>query len=521
MKKKTKTKSISPKSISSATVTDFGSQTRTAVAELKRLRTGIPRFDDILAGGLIVGSTYTLQGVPGTGKTIFANQVCFNHIRAHGGTCVYVTLLAESHAKMMMHLSTLSFFDVAAIPERMTYVSGYQSLKTQGPRGLIALARKSIKSLGATLLVIDGLQAIQQTCGNALEFDEFLHELQATTGMMGCTTLLLTVAQRGPTDQIVADGVIELTDSLDGARSVRELVVHKFRGSGFRSGRHDFEITANGMEVHPRIETDLLSRTSTEAPETGLPRLSFGVTGLDGMLGGGIRPGSSATLAGAPGSGKTLLGLSFLVEGAERGQPGIYFGFREPPARLVASAERVGIPLGKYVENGMIELFWEPTLERPLDSIAERICERVDARPTRRLFLDGVEAFCLAARYSNRIAPFLSALTSRLRNARVTTVFSEELDLFSRKTKPTIPALSAIVECVILLRTRPSTSSVRRRISILKMREARYDPAPRDFVIGTEGLRVQATVTLPRATAKGVRKDGPTESILLPSGGRR
>ena len=48
--------------------------------------------------------------------------------------------------------------------------------------------------------------------------------------------------------------------------------------------------------------------------------MPFGVAELDKMLWGGLPSGSTTALLGAPGAGKTMLGLSFLVEGARQGQ---------------------------------------------------------------------------------------------------------------------------------------------------------------------------------------------------------
>lgn len=56
------------------------------------------------------------------------------------------------------------------------------------------------------------------------------------------------------------------------------------------------------------------------------PRLSTGIERLDALLGGGLVPGTLAVVVGAPGIGKTQLGLQFLHAGlAQEGRPGIIF----------------------------------------------------------------------------------------------------------------------------------------------------------------------------------------------------
>jgi len=49
-----------------------------------------------------------------------------------GGKALYVTLLAESHARMIAHLSTMTFFDPAVVGEGIHYISGYEALRTEG-----------------------------------------------------------------------------------------------------------------------------------------------------------------------------------------------------------------------------------------------------------------------------------------------------------------------------------------------------------------------------------------------------
>ncbi len=60
-----------------------------------------------------------------------------------------------------------------------------------------------------------------------------------------------------------------------------------------------------------------------------------GVAPLDALLGGGFEPGASWLIDGAPGGGKTLLGIHFLAEGLARDEPGLYITAAEPPAKIM------------------------------------------------------------------------------------------------------------------------------------------------------------------------------------------
>jgi circadian clock protein KaiC len=481
-----------------------------AIAPPARIESGIPRLDFILKGGFFPGGMYTLYGPPGAGKTIMANQLCFNLAARTGECCVYVTVLAESHSKMVQHLSGLKFFDAQAVGKRVKYIAGYQTLKADGLKGLLDLLRATVLRDKPRVLVIDGLESVEQAVTQRLDTKEFLHQLQAFTALAGTTTLLCAVEQEDAArrdENAMVDGVIELSDHLIGPRAVRELTVHKFRGSGYLRGRHEVEITDGGVQIHPRteIQFDAPPERATEERE----RMAFGIRELDRMMGGGILSGSTLALLGAPGSGKTTLGLSFLVEGAKRGHKGIYFGFYEPPPRLLERAEAIGIPLRKYVDEGMIELIWQPPLEHFMDSLAESLLERIRAQDhaRRRLFIDGVQGFEAAAVYGDRMPRFLSALTNQLRTWDVTTMISEELPLFGSQVEMPNPELANVVETVLLLRYVELRSQLHRLISIMKMRESPYDTSIREFSMDKRGIVVAGSFKSAEAILSGFARE--------------
>jgi circadian clock protein KaiC len=489
------------------------------LAGLARLESGVPRLDDILKGGFVQGSIYTVFGSPGSGKTIFANQICFNHIK-RGGRCVYVTMLVESHAKMLNHLSVLNFFDASKVADAIYYVSAYGTLKQHGFSEMLDLIRKTVKDRKADLLVIDGLESAEQISPSTQLYREFIHELQAFATLLGCTTLLLSTATDSQIEESLVDGIIELSDTLVGPRAVRELTVKKFRGSGYLRGRHEVEILESGISIHPRTEIEF-DRPPEAAGEKRV-RMAFGIPRLDQMLYGGLPSGSTTTLLGAPGTGKTLLGLSFLVEGAKQGQQGIYFGFYEPPPRLCEKADQVGIPLRHWCEKGLIKLVWQPPLEHIMDSLAEQIFERIrdSPSPRRRLFIDGVEGFRAAAVYQNRMPRFLSALTNQLRTHDVTTVMTEELELFSTSTSIKNPELASVAEGVIMLRYVELRSQLYRLISIMKMRETRYDTAIREFRILDKGIEVAESFESAEAILSGLPRLRETGGSYPPAPGK-
>src|ERR1700709_592435 len=281
--------------------------------DLERLPSGIVGLDIILGGGFLKGGLYIIQGPPGAGKTTLGNQLCFNHI-AQGARALYVTLLAEYHARMMQHLSIMSFFDISAIPDHLTYLNGLRVLHDEGLRGLLALLRREITTRGASVLVLDGIVSARRAAEDEQAFNEFVHELQMIAIATECTVFMLTSSQgiKVTPEHTMVDGIIELTDQLVGWSAESSLQVVKFRGSAFLRGRHAFKITSDGIVVHPRIEA-LLARPSR--PDAGIPgKVSCGIDQLDVMIGGGLPASSTTMIMGPSGTGKTTLGLPFLAK---------------------------------------------------------------------------------------------------------------------------------------------------------------------------------------------------------------
>src|SRR4051812_46568882 len=97
----------------------------------ERLSTGITGLDTLLFGGLPVGGIYLVMGPPGSGKTILSNQIVFEHVRS-GGRALYVTVLSESHARMLQYLEKFTYFDRTAIPSQVNYLSVFPTLEKEG-----------------------------------------------------------------------------------------------------------------------------------------------------------------------------------------------------------------------------------------------------------------------------------------------------------------------------------------------------------------------------------------------------
>ena len=321
---------------------------------VERVRSLIPGLDAILCGGFLRGGLYMIQGTPGMGKTILASQIIYSQA-AEEHRALFVTVLGESHGRMMTHMRSLAFFDVARIPDQVAYISAYRALDDEGLKGLTALLLREIVARKTTLLVLHGMSAVAAKSGAEFEVKRFVHEMQALASMTNCTMLLLSTSagDLSAPELTMVDGLIEMWLHRHGFRTERRLMVHKLRGSAFLEGQHAFRITGEGIRVFPRIEALLAMPTVGGDPVH--TRISSGVASLNAMLGGGIPAATLTALVGPSGSGKTTVGLHFL-SCSNASKPGLLFGCYEPPDRLRRKASTMGFDLAGAEQRGEVEI---------------------------------------------------------------------------------------------------------------------------------------------------------------------
>lgn len=121
-------------------------------------------------------------------------------------------------------------------------------------------------------------------------------------------------------------------------------------------------------------------------------QIKTGVPGLDEILKGGIKEGRSILLTGPPGTGKTIFAVQFIVEGAKRGEPGIYITSEETVEDIREYAESLGLDMKPYEKQGLITLIQQPILPKKLMSIATPLTV-IKTKKIKRVALDSITLF--------------------------------------------------------------------------------------------------------------------------------
>jgi circadian clock protein KaiC len=452
----------------------------------QRLPSGVAGLDTILNGGFYQSGVYIIQGQPGAGKTILANQLCFAHA-ARGGKAAYVTLLTESIPRMFENLSTMTFFDHARSPDQIYYVSAFNVLESEGLQGLIRLLRGEIRKRNPSVLILDGMVSAAEKAKDGTEFRKFIHELQGYASLFPCTIFLLGTTSTESSVQVehtMVEGLIDLADTTPETESQRYLQVTKFRGGSFIAGRHAFTISGEGFEVFPRLESLISAKKFVIDPREPL---STGVPGLDRISGiGGLRSSSSTLVVGPGGAGKTALGAHFL-SGCSREQPGLLFGFNEPPEEVMANATARGLDLAGLVEDGVLQTYWRPNVENILDELGHRLLRMVEAHGVRRVLVDGLNGLVGSSVFPQRTDRFIAALTLELRRLGATSIFSIESSDPAGHLPPSVARLPGLFDNLVLLRKVEVGARTKRLLSVTKMRGCKFDDSLHEYRFGPPG----------------------------------
>ena len=412
---------------------------------------------------------------------------------AEGGSAVYVTLLAESHSRMIQHLSTLSFFDVKAFPDKLAYISAFHDLESGGLKGLMSVLRREMRTRKVGVLVLDGLVAASEGASD-LDLKKFVHELQSIAVLQDCTVLLLTSGNihRMAAEHTMVDGLIELEDKLFDARSERSIQVRKFRGAGPLRGKHSLRIDNDGITRVPAHRVDVPQRGAGDADARRRHHQRHPVA----RRAAGHRRRSQGQFHGRHRLHRHRQdddGPAFPArQHGRRAGPAPEL-LRGPGRACAPRRARSGWRWTPLEAAGAVELMWQSPGEALLDEIADRLLAAVARRNVRRLVIDGLSGFLESTVYQERINRFFSCLVNELRSRRVTVLMTlETRDVVSSVVS--MPwGVSGLVDNLFFLRFVHDEGRVERLLTIIKMRDTDYQAGLRRLRIDSQGMHIAGT----------------------------
>jgi circadian clock protein KaiC len=357
---------------------------------------------------------------------------------------------------------------------------------------------QEVETTSPGVVVVDSFRTVAQAArtqrSGDIELQHFVQQLAVRLTSWEATTFLVgeyrsSEAEHNPVFT-VADGLLWLVQSLDRNSMVRKMQIMKMRGQAPIPGLHTFRITADGVQVFPRVIVGPEEKPRPAgAKRKGQERLSIGVTGLDDMLGGGIPAGYSVLLAGPSGSGKSVLASEFIGEGARQGQPGVIAVFEKRPNEY-ANEGKSGQRFERFVREGTVGIIQTRPLDLSIDEMLNEIVTAVDRLKARRLVIDSLSGFelALAPTFREDFKESLYRMVAVLTGMGITMMMTAELEDRYIDLRFSPHGTAFLTDAIIMQRYIEMKGRLQRVMAVVKVRGSAHSKELRAFEITEEGI---------------------------------
>src|SRR4030042_4064641 len=408
-------------------------QSKTRKSAVEKVFTGIKGLDEALMGGVPKSRSTLITGGTGTGKTVILNEFLYQGITQFKENGVYVAF-EESKRDIIKNVKSFGWnYDSLIAQKKLAFVDAgalkevtFESSQNYDLSPLIGRIKYALKTAKAKRLVIDGLDNLFSRFRNKDAVRQALYQITAELKDSG-VTVLRTAEKLGwdkglsryGVEEFVADGVIEIELIKGQQQFLRRMFAVKFRGTGFRSGIVEFEITDQGLLVYPKIPVEnLVAKTDFQV------RKSFGIKVLDDILSGGIPQGHVVLVSGNTGTGKTMFGMHFLTQGMSEGENAVFLALEEPVEQVKKTALVHGWDFNRYEKEGKLRFVSTSLIDIANDKLLYQIVSAVECINARRVVVDSISTLMSATMNQEQVRQFLVQLVGYFKRKGVTCVMN-------------------------------------------------------------------------------------------------
>ncbi len=234
--------------------------------------TGMADLDNLLGGGIPVGSTVLVVGSSGSGKTTLCMQYLVNGAQ-QGERGVFFTI-TEPLFKLTKNMEGFSFYDKKLIESGMVnlidlrIISERLGLDTEkysveDAAALLDVLKDIADELNVKRLAIDSITALCYRLQSKEMIRDFIFKLGSSLAAMNCTTFLTSevpprkfqYSQHG-IEEFISDGIIFLGDIERKGDLIRTFQLIKMRGMAHSRTKSAMIISSNnGIELAPLLKS--------------------------------------------------------------------------------------------------------------------------------------------------------------------------------------------------------------------------------------------------------------------------
>jgi circadian clock protein KaiC len=226
-----------------------------------------------------------------------------------------------------------------------------------------------------------------------------------------------------------------------------------------------------------------------------MDRVQTGITGLDEMLFGGLLPQTANLVEGAPGTGKTTIGMQFIYNGiVEFNEPGLIITFEEFPQQYYHDASEFGWDFEQLEKDGKLKVIMtSPEVSRlDIESVGGMIETSVSRMGARRVLVDSITHFERLTQDPVELRSLEYSFINGLKREGLTSLLTRESPTLLGEAAHEDSNVAFVVDSYMLLRYVEIESTIHRALLVLKMRGSDHAKDIRQFEITEHGVEVRS-----------------------------
>jgi circadian clock protein KaiC len=352
--------------------------------------------------------------------------------------------------------------------------------------GLFIRLGCAIDTIGAKRVILDTIEVLFSGFKNDAILRAELARLFRWLKDKGVTAIV--TGERGEKaltryglEEYVADCVITVDNRLENQIATRRLRIIKYRGSSHGTNEYPFLIEEDGISVLPITSLRLEHTAPTD-------RISTGIERLDNMLDGfGYYRGSSILISGTAGTGKTSFANHFVDAACRRGERCIYFAFEESPSQIVRNMRSIGIDLGPWINEGLLQIRSLRPMAFGLEMHLVDMLRHIDKFQPTVVIFDPISNL-INVGVTEDVKSMLTRLIDYMKTKEITTICTSLVDI--EDEGHTGQGVSSLMDTWIKLRMFENDSERNRGISVIKSRGMKHSNQIREYLLTDRGVRI-------------------------------
>lgn len=476
------------------------------IKRLAKCPTGIEGLDTLTNGGLPRNRLTLICGSAGSGKTSLGIEFLVQGIIKYDEPGLFITFeekpqeIIENAASIGFDLEDLInkkklFIEYIPVQEEEVMQSGDYTLEA-----LFIRFEQVITSIAVKRVTLDTLDSIFASLGNTPVLRAEIYRLFNWLKQKNITSLVtseagITTLSRNGLEEYISDCVISLRTNIVSEVLTRFLRVVKYRGSKHGTNEYPFLITDIGINLFPITSNYLNNIVSTEFVSTGVKE-------LDEMMDNkGYYRGSTVLVTGTAGTGKSSLAAVFSNSICQTGERCIYFTFEEMINQILRNMSSVNLNLQQWIDKDLLKFYAYRSPTYGLETHLLTIQNVIKEFKPHAVIIDPITNFDLIGT-ELEIKSMMTRLIDFLKAQQITALFTSLATTIAPREQTEI-GISSLIDSWLVLQNLEQAGERTRGITILKSRGIAHSNQIREFIITSNGIKLEKIYVGPNGILTG------------------